>query len=349
MSRLALVAATAVATLAAASPAAAIDPATPATPASTTLPGTTRVVDEWKLVGRGNPSAVQVAPRWVIGSEHAPMAAGSTFTNGYGAAVVQSTVVPACGRSCFGTDLSLSLLSTPINAPAYPQLLGENVGGNTAALPGSVLSAGYGKTDGPAASVGWTKPDGSAVAGQAIAPGTWGGDSGGASFWYPTPVGAPVLASILINFGGLDLAFQQNLVDTDAGEGILARTWLQRELAKQPSATPPTFVNAAGAVNPAVAGRPDPARGTWLETPGASSVRVTWSNAAFGAARTGYKVYVNGTLKTTLGASATTVKLTGLSWLTNYTVRVVATGPSGDAQPSLTLGDTVSFRTRWLF
>lgn len=349
MSRLPLIAATVAAALAAASPASAIDPPQPATPASTTLPGTARVADEWKLVGRGNPSAVQVAPRWVISSDHSPMVAGSTFTNGYGSATVSSTVLPACGRSCFGTDLSLSLLSAPINAPTYPKLLGENVSGNTAALPGSVLSAGYGKTDTAAASIGWTKPDGSAAAGQATAPATFYGDSGGASFWYPTPTGAPVLASILVNLGSLDLGFQQNLVDTDAGEGITARAWLQRELDRQPGVQQPVFVNAAGAVDPAQAGRPDPALGTYLETPGASTVRVSWKTPGYGAARTGFKIYLNGTLKTTVAATATTVKLTGLSWLKNYTVRVVATGPSGDAAPSLTLGDTVSFKTRWLF
>ncbi len=49
-----------------------------------------------------------------------------------------------------------------------------------------------------------------------------------------------------------------------------------------------------------------------------------------------------------MAASATFVKLTGLSWLTNSTVRVVSTKANGEALPAPYERDAVRFKTRWL-
>lgn len=337
--------------LAAASPALALDPPTAPTATTTVIPGGTQSAEAWKLVGRGTASAVQIAPRWVISANHSPIAVGSTFANAYGSSTVEQQINPECGYGC-GTDVTLHLLSSPITAPSFPKLLGESVAAKPSALPGSLLSVGYGKVDaGNTPSIGWTKPDGQPVAGQSTAPGTWYGDSGGPSFWYPSTTGAPVLAGLMVYLGSTDLGFQQGLSESPANTAgtLKARDWLAGEFAKVPGTPAPEFVNAAGAVDPNVAGRPDPAKETYLATGGASVVRVAWTNPTFGTARTGYKIFVNGTLKTTVAANATSVRITGLSWLTNYTVRVVATSAQGDAAPSLLGGDTVAFKTRWLF
>ena len=315
------------------------------------LPGTTRAVDEWKLVGRGSASGTQIAPQWVLSADHSSIPVGQTFTTPYGSATVTQKFEPPFGYDVGGVDLTLHLLSSPINAPSFPKLLSEYPSyALLPSLPGSLLNTGFGGAPAETPTIGWTAPAGGPVAGATTAPTAIGGDSGGAQYWYPSATGPAVLANILVWGNSPALDNQQPVASFPADEQEDAAGWIQGVVNGVPSVAKPEFTTIAEAAGPLSSFRPAPVGNVVLASGGASSVKIRWTNpAANGVPRTGAKIFVNGVLKQTVSATATTATLSGLSWLTNYTARVVSTNANGEAYPAPYGGDTVAFKTRWLF
>lgn len=351
--RLALLPAVAAAGLAlSASPARALSPSIfPSASSPAVLPGTTRTVDEWKLVGRGSASGTQIAPQWVLSADHSSIPVGATFTTPYGSATVTQKWEPPFGYEQGGVDLTLHLLSAPINAPSFPKLLSEHVDPSLVrSLPGSLLNAGFGGAPADTPTIGWTSPAGGPAVGATTAPTAIGGDSGGAQYWYPSATGPAVLANVLV-WGNSPAIDNQQPVATIAGDVEEdAGGWIRSVVDGVPSVAKPQFTTVAEAAGPLNLFRPAPVDNVVLRTGGASSVKIGWSNpAANGVPRTGARIYVNGVLKQTVSATATTATISGLSWLTNYSVRVASTNANGESYPAPYGGDTVTFRTRWLF
>jgi hypothetical protein len=343
----------AVAAAAVAAPSAsALDPATLPSPSTTTIPGTTRVVDEWKLVGRGSASAVQIAPRWTLSSGHSGMLPGTTFSNSYGTATVLKQYSPVNGHDAGGpTDLKLQLLDHALPAPSFPAILSQHLDYETAkALPGAQLSAGFGGAPaGVVPTVGWSDAFGDPLPGGPSAALGTGGDSGGGVFWYPSSSAPAVLGAVISGGGSAIVLSQQALGGTGTTTGEDIRAFMTAAFAANPSATPPVFTGLDQVLPPVTGARPTPVSNVRVTTPGASTVTIGWSNPTGGIARTGFKVLLDDAPVATAAATATSVKLRGLSWLTRYRVRVVPTSAVGDAYPSTSGGDTTVFKTRWLF
>jgi hypothetical protein len=163
------------------------------------IPGTSTVVDEWKLAGSAEPSAVQIAPQWIIASGHAPAFVGSVFTNAYGSATVDR-VAGVCGVHFSGCDISVSHLATPIAAPSFPPLLVDGVPDQPGQTPaGDTLAVGMGSSTLGRPDAGWTQPTITALT---LA--TWqsgasavNGDSGGPAFFYRHGATTGVLQGIM--------------------------------------------------------------------------------------------------------------------------------------------------------
>ncbi|MBJ7470695.1 MAG: fibronectin type III domain-containing protein [Solirubrobacteraceae bacterium] len=335
-----------------------VHPVTLATSQTTTMPGTTRIVDEWKLVGRGGATAVQIAPRWVLSTDHSSVPEQSVFRNGYGAATVVKQYRPTYGVSpgidggydAAGIDLTLHLLSAAIPAPSFPKLMGHEIGSATGAtLPGQGLAAGFGGVplEEPRPGVEWFKTDRpfDTEPSQYVAI-----NSGSPHFWYPTPSSPAVLTDIVASQYTLRVGAHQPLGGFNREYGENVRDFMSAAFAANPGATPPQFTTL-NEILPSVTGpRPTPISGLKVATPGASTVKLSWTNPpAGGVARTGFRVYVDDEPAMTLGASATSVTLRKLSWLTRYHVRVVPTSAVGEAYKVGPGADTLTFKTRWLF
>ncbi|WP_026422269.1 hypothetical protein [Actinokineospora inagensis] len=137
-----------------------------------------QLVDDWKLAGRASASGVQVAPQWVLTTRHAPGAVGGKFTNAYGTATIDA--VTSCATS--SCDLSLSHLTAPLSAPAYPDLLDNGLPRLDGTVAGSALVVGMG---GGKLTAGWTTPTGIPELSTLGAPPTAiSGDSGGPAFYH---------------------------------------------------------------------------------------------------------------------------------------------------------------------
>lgn len=343
MSRRLATAVTAAALLASASPASALSPATYPTGAGPVIPGTSRAVDTWKLVGTWQTSAIQLAPRWVLSSDHSSIPVGETFRNAYGTATVLQQYRPTIGFDDDGNgiDLTLHYLSAPITgAPSYPKILDTTVnGGFDDSLPGWLLNVGYGlngttppNTTTPV--VGWSTTYGLTTVGGTTDLIATGGDSGGAQFWFPSATAAPVLAGVMTYGGPTSLGVQQNVGGTQFHTNERIRDFMDAAFASraaEPGATAPTFTTVEQQVGPVTGLRPGGVL-AYADMTGATKVRVAWHVMETSPVpRSGYRVYFNGVLKATVGPSATNVTVTGLQWLKKYTVRVAPYNASGEA------------------
>lgn len=328
-----------------AAPAHALSPTAYPTATGPVMPGTSRVVDAWKNVGTWTTSAVQIAPRWVLSSGHSPMPVGATYRNARGQATIAQTYQPAVpwGEPS-GADLVVYYLSSPINAGGtFPKILGQRVSADLQdSLPGWLLNAGYGTNgttppDSTTPTVLWSTPYGLTADGGSNQIAATGGDSGGAQYWFPSATSQPVLTSILVSggTGALGIGYQQAASGTQPGTGEQLRDFMDAAFAAhagEPDATAPQFTTIEAEAGPLNTLQPAAVFEAWADSVGATSIRVGWINPESDVVpRTGVKIYMNGVLKATAPATATSIKVTGLKWLTTYKVRVVSTGPGGDA------------------
>lgn len=335
----------ALALLTTAAPAHALTPTAYPTATGPVMPGTSRVVDTWKNVGTWSTSAVQIAPRWVVSSGHSPIPVGETYRNARGQATIAQIYYPAVpwGQP-FGADLVLYYLASPINAGGtFPKILDRRVDSALHdSLPGWMLSAGYGTNgvtppDSTTPTVLWSTPYGLTAEGGSDQIAAVGGDSGGGQYWFPSATAAPVLTSIMVGGtnGALGSGFQQTIAGTQPGSGEQLRNFLDAAFAAhagEPDATAPQFTTVEAEAGPLNTLKPAAVYEAWADSVGATSIRVGWINPESDVVpRTGVKIYMNGVLKATAPATATSIKVTGLKWLTTYKVRVVSTGPGGDA------------------
>lgn len=324
------------------------------------MPGTSRVVDTWKHVGTWQSSAVQIAPRWVLSADHSSIPPGQLFRNARGQATVVQQYRPTVGydeAGSNGIDLTLHYLDAPINATGtFPKLLDAYV--DTAlndSLPGWLFNVGYGfaGTTPPAPNtptVAWSTAYGMASPGSAAKVIGTGGDSGGGQFWFPTPTSAPVLAGILTQGVETGIGFQQPVGGVKPTTGERIRDFMDAAFAAragEPGATPPQFTTIQEQVGPLSALKPAAVSEAWADSIGATSMRVDWFNPVSDQVpRTGVKILLNGVVKATAPADATHVTVSGLKWFTLYKVRVVGTGPGGDAV-SIAADDSFDAFTFW--
>lgn len=331
--------------LATAAPAHALAPTAYPTAAGPVMPGTSRVVDTWKNVGTWQTSAVQIAPRWVLSSGHSPMPEGATYRNARGEATIAQVYRPAIpwGEPS-GADLTLYYLASPINAGGtFPKVLDRRIDSALDdGLPGWVLNAGYGLNgttppNSTTPTVLWSTPYGLTSDGGSDQIAATGGDSGGAQYWFPTPTAAPVLASLMVTggVGALGLGFQQAVGGIQPITGEPLRQFMEAAFAAhagEPDAAGAQFTTVEAEAGPLDTLKPGAVFEAWADSVGATSIRVAWINPSSDQVpRTGVKIYMNGVLKATAPATATSIRVTGLKWLTTYKVRVVSTGPGGDA------------------
>ncbi|RLK58054.1 hypothetical protein [Actinokineospora cianjurensis] len=140
-------------------------------------PISSRVVDDWKLAGPALASGVQIAPRWVLTTAHAPGRVGGTFTNAYGTATIDA--VTSCAEST--CDLSLSHLAAALPAPAFPDLVDGGLPDDNS-FGGHVLAVGMG---GGPLTAGWTTVTGAPrLFSLGTPPSAISGDSGGPAFYH---------------------------------------------------------------------------------------------------------------------------------------------------------------------
>ncbi len=313
-----------------------------ATSAPVVYPGTTTPIDSWRLIGGGDASATQVAPRWVLASGHAP--ANGLWTHDRGSTGADAVYIPKNSAGVRVADVSLTLLTDPLPAPqsGWPRLLTTQPGDLVNVLPGQVLFAGFGGTSMdtlPVPNVGWATPAGLRAPGeprlQAI-----NGDSGSSAFWHPTPSAPPVITAITsapdvaettpwtIN---MQRTFWQPLPEAPVGSSATTiGEWIREQIAKHPEATPPTWVELDEVVSLDTL-RPLPPTNVRVSSSTATSISVAWDHPAdTRAARTGYRVTWNGG-SATVPASSTLFRATGLTVGQRYTLSVRALNDHGES------------------
>lgn len=177
------------------------------------IPGTSTTTEAWKFVGTYNydnsptdqVSGVQVHPYWVLATKHAKPALGLTYTNGYGS----STFVWCAPDMTSGEDLSLCLISPPINPPSgveFPDMLsdGRSVlsGLKENQVTGYLLGTGFGMPTRGTQSAAWVTPNARPTTyhplgnPNAVTPHKGGGDSGSGLYWFAEGKTVPVLTAI---------------------------------------------------------------------------------------------------------------------------------------------------------
>ncbi len=173
------------------------------------IPGTSTTTDVWKFVGtylHVDPvSGVQVHPYWVLATKHAKPDLGATFTNGYGS----STFVWCAPDMTSGEDISLCLISPPINPPSgvdFPNLLSNGAsvlsGTKENQLTGALLGTGFGQPTRGTQSAAWVTPNARSLYYHplsnptATTPHKGGGDSGSGLYWFAAGKTEPVLTTI---------------------------------------------------------------------------------------------------------------------------------------------------------
>ncbi|SOD75186.1 fibronectin type III domain protein [Jatrophihabitans sp. GAS493] len=309
------------------------------------LPGTTRNVDAWKLAGiPGNNAASgsQIAPQWIVTAHHNAPGVGTTFKNALGSAKVDATfAAPGApnsggGYSCESTggpDISFSHLATPIAAPAggYPSLLSDALpdSDSLSALPGYALSAGEGGFTGYIKAV-WTTTGNTTVADPTQVASAIGGDSGGASYWYPSATSTPILANVIVYAGR---PFGQATAQFAGACGLVPdiRAWTTSVFSHYPSAESPSYVSL-NSVAPPASRRPfAPASATIVST-SSTTAYLNWvapPAAAGTPAVTGYEVRLQpGNIVVRTPALLNTT-VTGLTPNTTYTATVAAVNSNG--------------------
>lgn len=339
-----------------ASPAFAVTPSASVTDPFT-YPGSDRVVDEWKFVGRGSASAVQIAPRWVLTCDHSSIVNGATFRNGWGEAKVLYQVRPSTNYADKDgpIDLTLHLLDQPIVAPRYPKLLSHPTDVEFSKQSGGAyLGLGYPSWyTGERPTFGWVDGFGMGLPRAAFPVGSdqpvgEGGDSGGAVFYFPSATGEGALAATLCMPNSPLPGLQQPFAGFDA-RGASVRAFFDQTFASVPSAAPATWTSLAALA--ADGPRPSAPSGVRRSGTGATSAKIVWSApASTPVARAGYTVFVDGVARVSVGATATSATVSGLSRSTAYDVWVAARSSSGAlSYPSPTVSDRTWFKTGWLF
>ncbi len=325
----------------------------------TIYPGTTQAIDAWRLIGGGQASATQVAPRWVLATGHAP-ADGGIWTKDRGSAGATTWFMPRDATGARIGDISLTLLSEPLPAPAtgFPRLLEETPSKPLlSVLPGQVLFAGFGGVTAdrlPEPKVGWATPSGEREPGQ-VRLQAIGGDSGSAAFWFPTPTSAPVIRAItsgeflanqapwtFSDQGGFSGTFPQTPVGSNA---TTVAEWLREQFAKHPEATPPQWVTLdelvpLAALRPMQPGNFRPVSAT------SSSVLLRWEHADDARVpRTGYRLTRPGSI-VNLPAGTTEYRVTGLTAGQSYDWELRAVNDNGVSPDRFGETSTVSYAVR---
>ncbi|RZI83314.1 MAG: fibronectin type III domain-containing protein [Rubrivivax sp.] len=304
-----------------------------------TYPGTATPASAWKLVGQGNPTAVQIAPRWVLTVQHAAPPLGTVFTNAYGSSTVDASYLETAERAATGRpnsgDLALLHLSTPIPVPAaeLPALLTDFLNADNSNLPGYMLAAGRGG-NGPVRAH-WLPASDNPSSGKVTASGAVAvdKDSGGGVFWYPAATARPILRNLL-TFAGNPIGPDETQVGTrpDA-TWVDAHAWLTKSLAKHGADAGPLWASAT-ATAPASARVPHMPEAPILLQTTASSAWINWGAPKPAAAGTpapsSYIVRVSpGNLQYPQSATASSANLTGLTANTTYTASIEAVNSNG--------------------
>ncbi|SDI82929.1 hypothetical protein SAMN05444157_0360 [Frankineae bacterium MT45] len=329
-------------------------------------PGSTRAVDAWKLAGIPTDgktlgaSGSQVAPQWIVTAHHNALPVGDTFTNALGTATIDATYAAPgssntaggydCSTAAGGPDISISHLATPIAGPAggFPTLLTDPLPSLDVGLPGYALSAGEGGFTGYIKAA-WSDTSGASVTDPSQAITAIGGDSGGASYWYPNWNSAPILANVLVYAG---VAFGQSTAQFAGHCGSVAdvKAWVDSVFAKYPTQQRPATTTLAAADPIANRAPVRPGALTPLASTASSfSFTLTPSPSYSGwsaPAPTGYRVALvppagsglspQGTNVTAaaLGAGGT-VTVTGLTPGVAYTPEAWALAPGGAVSSTL--------------
>jgi hypothetical protein len=343
------------AALSAAAPAHALEPFRLASD-QLTYPGSTRVVDDWKFVGRGSASAVQIAPRWVMTCDHSSIKDNAVFRNGWGEATVLRQFRPSTNYADADgpIDLTLHLLDRPISAPRYPKLLSHPTEWNLSRdLPGAWLGVGFGGAPaGDVPTYGWVDGFGNGLPradhqDMFDQPVGAGGDSGGGVFYFASPAAEGVLGATLCLPNSPLPGLQTPFAGYDP-RGANIKSFLDQTFAANPSVAPAQWTSLA-AIAPA-GPRPSAPTGVKRSGIGATSAKIVWTHPVTSpVARTGYTVFRNGAPLVSVGPAATSATITGLTRSTAHTIWVAATSTRGMSYPSPTNADLTWFRTGLLW
>lgn len=339
-------------------------------------PGSSRTVDTWKAIGtHGAPitegaSLTLVAPRWVIASEHAGVATSQTFQAPDGRT---SRVLAYYEPSIPGVyktngdrglkpaaDISLSLLETPMTAPAtgFPKLLEDAVSPAVAdVLPGHVLWAGHGGFLFPKIpSVQWSYPSGLPIPGRAEVA-QIPGDSGSPGLYFPTANADPLIVG-LASYAGvqppLGSGKHTNLNDpvgqTIQGDYATVKDWLKAMMARHPEAAPPAWTTLAQSGVRLADLPPLAPTNVRVAAAAPTAIAIAWDKPpASEAPRTGFEITVSPAPTTgksiyTVGDVSSFTLLSGLALGTEYAFTVRAVGPNGKSPVRST--HTVRYRMR---
>lgn len=176
-------------------------------------PWNSQQVHEWKFVGSFNgQSAVQIAPSWILFSDHNNNAVGAIFTNANGQSSASfcplpnlcrlSMPIPAPNGMTFPPMVESPPLSDRGRMSLFGLLLGVGNGGGFSAAWSELdgIPFGYMPASAAAKVQGLVTPSSNLFFNDSSIPLARGGDSGGAMYWYSSG-GQPALMGILERAG----------------------------------------------------------------------------------------------------------------------------------------------------